>query len=221
MYDYHNCCINCCTKHKKVSLSQHLQLFINNFIFFLHSFNEWKVGVGSVNISELEWQTTAIGFLHQDYNHMSLANNIGIIRLFRAYDSTLIVPIALPNADVVTPRENEYGTISGFGWTTSGGSFADILQLAHQRVVTQTVCNVLYHHLADSLADLFCAYDETSSGSMCGGDQGSAYSLTVRGVETVVGLASTTRYPSCAETVPNLYTRVSSYIPWIRFVAGM
>lgn len=152
---------------------------------------------------------------------MTLANNIAVIRLFRPFDSTLIVPIALPIANAEIPRENEYGAISGFGWTSNQGSFSDILQLSHQRVVSQFTCNGIYNHLAASIGDLFCAFDETDLSSMCGGDQGSAYTLTVRGVNTVVGLASTTRFPDCAEVVPNLYMRVSSYIPWIQFMAGI
>lgn len=187
----------------------------------MNSFNEWSVGVGSIDLNELEWQTTSIGFSHQDYNHMTLANNIAVIRLFRPFDSTLIVPVALPIANAVTPRENEYGAISGFGWTSNVGSFADTLQLSHQRVVNQFMCNEIYNHLSSSLDDLFCAFDETDYSSMCGGDQGSAYTLTVRGLDTVVGLASTTRFPDCANSVANLYVRVSSYIPWIQFMGGI
>lgn len=191
-------------------------------MFSFKSFDEWSVGVGSIHLNELEWQTTPVGFLHQDYDHMSLANNIAVIRLFRPFDSALIIPVALPIANAVTPRENEYGAISGFGWTSANQeSFSDILQISHQRVVSELTCNGIFNHLTGSIADIFCAFDETDYSSMCGGDQGSAYILTVRGIDSVVGIASSTRLPNCAETVPNLYTRVSSYIPWIRFMAGM
>lgn len=149
------------------------------------------MGLGSSNRYELKFFECREGKVHPDYDPVTLNNNIGIIYLKQAIDYTdTIRPIPMVAPNTVLPFPLEQGTITGFGLTHGNvNRFPSQLQQGYQRVVMATECNWRYPHLANvSTTTHFCGIDDNrdSPTNICSGDQGAAFAVMLRGIQTLV-----------------------------------
>lgn len=146
--------------------------------------------VGDINRFALTSHSAIISHIHPGYNPANLDNNIAIIQIQIPIVSAVNVhPIELPlPGELLHPLENELGTVTGFGFTTNTGNFAEYLQQAFLRVQPQSVCLNEYPHLSPTIAAHFCTlYDnQVTPANICGGDQGAPFFLILRGQNILV-----------------------------------
>ena len=176
----------------------------------------FKVIAGTVDlskaVSELSKHSVKEIYIHEKYNSEdSWINDIALIKVeTRFVKSALIsfVPMPAPGELVKT---NDSAIVSGFGKLAYDGNRTDLLHWVDIRIASQDYCKSVYkgsEHIYDTH---LCAYDPTAVRGHCKGDSGGP--LMVNG--KLAGLVSWSRH--CANTVyPSVYTRVSSYIDWIK-----
>ncbi|KAG5673365.1 hypothetical protein PVAND_003422 [Polypedilum vanderplanki] len=162
---------------------------------------------------------------HPDYVHVGRLNNIGLIFLSQTlrFDAT-VRPIPLPAIDSDNyPFENMQGQVLGFGGNATNAQMqaSNILEGAFVRVTNETRCVGFFQ--TNDMNNAFCGEDSIQRSDFCEQDIGGGFTIQMRGVEVLVGIASV---PRCftnvaAPSLPSLYTRVVPYVAWIREETGI
>lgn len=161
-----------------------------------------------------------IGFeeiiLHPDYrkNDPNQHHDIALIRLERdAAINRFVTPICLPEEDFVRTRTGLNVTITGFGHT-GRSRHSGVKQKALVPVFDQERCRKKWSRITLSEGQM-CAGAQFSIDS-CSGDSGGPL-MTQRLYWTAEGIVSF-GYQCGLEGWPGVYTRVSSYVNWIKSV---
>ncbi len=150
------------------------------------------------------------------WNPRSFRNDIALLELAEevlASPSTL--PVTLPAAEdpATWPPAGSPATISGWGATDVNGAVSTELQRAAVRILANPgvpECGD-YGDLFDPTSQI-CAGELQGGVDACQGDSGGA--LVTGLPATLTGLASTGI--GCADRAyPGLYTRVTTYLPWV------
>nr|XP_033323606.1 transmembrane protease serine 9-like [Megalopta genalis] len=141
---------------------------------------------------------------HPDYNSMLIVNDVAVIRVEKtiAFNS-LVQPIKLAAVDA---PEGSGVVLTGWGTTRNGGSVPDNLQEIDLKIYAQAQCKKTHWNLKDSH---ICTFTKSGEGA-CHGDSGGPL---VSG-EVQVGIVSFGR--PCGIGYPDVFTRVSSFLPWIQ-----
>lgn len=158
---------------------------------------------------------------HPEFNRENLWNNIAIIALeVRVEFDEHVQPIALPSSGVAMQFPFEEGTTTGFGMVDGENPiYSPHLLRSFHRVLTNSECTSRWPHMNLQMAQNFCALDHRKITNICGGDQGSAFTVMERGILTVFGIASFTN-ETCDPENGAVLVRVSSYLKWIQTVIG-
>lgn len=150
--------------------------------------------------------------LHNDFNSRNFNNDIALLILERPVTyNDYIRPICLP-----PPNEQFTGsraTVVGWGTIEYQGPVSPILNKVVIPVWSNADCDDAYDQpIRDSM---ICAANPRGGQDSCQDDSGGPLMVLVKGQWTVIGLVSFgTR---CAEAgTPGVYTRVSSFLDWIR-----
>lgn len=101
-------------------------------------------------------------------------------------DVDFLRPIALPNNNIVVPRYNEEGCVSGFGVALNMGkpSPNEDLKTTYFTVIKENECPIVRFHAQE--ASNFCARDLVMSSRLCKGDTGSGFITLQRGIPILV-----------------------------------
>ncbi|XP_066230224.1 kallikrein-15 isoform X1 [Saccopteryx leptura] len=156
---------------------------------------------------------------HPHYEVRSHRHDLMLLRLTRpAHLSPQVRPVALPTH---CPQPGESCVVSGWGLVsdhesgTPGSSksqvnLPDTLHCANISIISATSCNKDYPgHLMDTMV---CAGVEGGGTDSCEGDSGGP--LVCGG--TLQGIVSWGDVPCDSTTKPGVYTKVCSYLEWIR-----
>uniref|UniRef100_A0A182WMK6 CLIP domain-containing serine protease n=1 Tax=Anopheles minimus TaxID=112268 RepID=A0A182WMK6_9DIPT len=160
--------------------------------------------------------------VHKNYNRpIKFRHDIGLIRLAQAVEFTdSIKPICLPVNEAVRRRTLDRYIITGWG-TTEEQTLSDVLLQAIVKHVAIPDCqqkmneNYLFVTLDDAWQ--MCAEGDKLVDS-CQGDSGGplGFSVDVSGARFVqFGIVSAGIRSCGKESVPGIYTRVTSYMDWI------
>jgi secreted trypsin-like serine protease len=152
-------------------------------------------------------------FMHSGYNNKSLQNDITILRLAQPVTfNKFVQPACLPgpeapaNADVV---------LIGWGATQVGGAAYHELKQTKVKVIG----NCYEHWGAQIDEDKQICVGHTGTGdSACQGDSGGPMLYQHNGQWIVSGVTSFVAAGDCStfsHSRPNVYVRVSAYLPWI------
>ncbi|KOC69514.1 Mite allergen Der p 3 [Habropoda laboriosa] len=149
-------------------------------------------------------------YVHEKYNSTdTYANDIALVKVKNQFKKSFLesfVPMPLPEEIAET---NDPAIVSGFGTLTYEGEKTDFLHWVDIQVASQTYCNLMYNNVIHDTQ--LCAHDSTIVKGHCNGDSGGP--LTVNG--KLHGIVSWSM--DCANVVyPSVYTRVSSYLNWIK-----
>ncbi|XP_060651568.1 chymotrypsin-2-like, partial [Drosophila nasuta] len=152
--------------------------------------------------------------VHPEFDYNQLINDIALIRLpadllFDEY----IQPVKLPDADEL--YENESAVVSGWGQTTFNGPQSNHLQYYNVTVFSNEKCKNLMITLSMIFPTSFICLKPSQS-TPCHGDSGGL--LAIRNEDeshTLLGLTSFGN-PGCPTNSPSVYTRVSSFLKWIK-----
>ncbi|XP_011631526.1 chymotrypsin-2-like [Pogonomyrmex barbatus] len=156
----------------------------------------------------------ASAYVHEQYNRSnSWINDIALLKLEKLFLlSPLVWPIALPKQDqIVTP--GSLATVSGFGRLEYEGRRTTRLHVVNITIANHEYCKHKYWVRSSKKIHntQICAYDPVIEKGSCKGDSGGP--LTVNG--QLIGLVSWSH--RCAnKEFPSVYTRVPSYVTWIR-----
>ena len=141
---------------------------------------------------------------HAGYNANSLVNDVALIRVNKniAFNN-LVKAVKLASGG---SYDGSNSVLSGWGLLRAGGSLPNNLQYINLRIQNLAQCKQVHRNVIDSHICTFTKYGEGA----CNGDSGGP--LVVNGVQ--VGVVSF-GIP-CGVGKPDVYTRVSSFGPWIR-----
>ncbi|KAI8826109.1 trypsinogen 2 [Fimicolochytrium jonesii] len=155
--------------------------------------------------------------IHPQYDDNLNHNDIALyfLKLDKAYGPTDFT-VGIYDAPVVP----QSGTVQIAGWgdTSEGGSDSRVLLKASVPIVSNAACKSYYdgHGSAGHIVDSnICAGAKNGGVDTCQGDSGGPLYTTSGGKFYVHGITSWG--DGCAEPgVPGVYTRVSSFVPWIK-----
>ncbi|XP_076179604.1 chymotrypsin-2 [Ptiloglossa arizonensis] len=173
-----------------------------------------EIVVGTVNLSirTSVHQVEKI-IVHEKYDSRdSWVNDIALIKVKTPFPKTRNVsPVTLPKVDEIIPNDTP-AVVSGWGDINLGGPGTEQLLKANIYIADQATCKKVYQIYGKYVRDSqICANDPSVEKGSCNGDSGGP--LTVNG--KIVGIVSWSM--ACALTdFPTVYTRVTSYLDWIK-----
>ena len=157
--------------------------------------------------------------VHPDWNPSTYSNDLALIGLVTpVVTSATVQPIGLPLVqDANTwPAFGEQATISGWGTTTVSGSSSPLLRAATVQILsapTDPKCGE--YGSSFTPGNHVCAGMPQGGVDACQGDSGGPLTVAYNGAPVLAGIVSSGS--GCADPkYPGLYTRVTSYLPWLR-----
>ncbi|XP_034106871.1 chymotrypsin-2-like [Drosophila albomicans] len=158
--------------------------------------------------------------VHSEYDPHKLLNDIALIRLpaeilFDEY----IQPAKLPDPDKL--YDNEIGVVSGWGiFDRNSWSTPNNLQWFNVTIFPYEECKRLVHKYEGFHASFYPTSNiclKPSQGLTCNGDSGGPLAIRNEdGTTTIVGLTSFGLEDTCEPNMPDIFTRVSSFLQWIK-----
>ncbi|KAG9486378.1 hypothetical protein GDO78_006650 [Eleutherodactylus coqui] len=152
-------------------------------------------------------------FTHPEYNPTTFQNDLNLLKLNRSANITPSVRnIRLPRNDSdVNPGSS--CSVAGWGQVTDFGTLPRALMETDANVISREACNQLWRpNFFDSM--LCAASPGPRNKGFCSGDSGGPLVCRMR-VEGVVSFSGL----FCGDPrTPDVYTRVSAFLPWIQSV---
>ncbi|KAK6309145.1 hypothetical protein J4Q44_G00206080 [Coregonus suidteri] len=133
----------------------------------------------------------------------------------KAKFSKSVTKIRLPNKDKVL-KPNTKCLAAGWGPTKTGGPIVDNLHVVDVEAIDLKVCQEQWDSVNFKLpANVICAGGYNTNKGTCQGDSGGP--LVCNG--EAVGIVSFNMWGNCDyPNVPNVYTQISKFLPWIKNV---
>ncbi|CAB3380270.1 Hypothetical predicted protein [Cloeon dipterum] len=156
---------------------------------------------------------------HEKYGGVDRFNDIGLVRLEKRVTFTdYIKPVCLPLSDTLlkSTLAGSIHKIAGWGRTENSSS-SDVKLAVDLAVLANEKCAALYRVLYPSLkldSSQLCAGGEKGKDS-CSGDSGGPLVLALKGKWFVTGVVSYGPENCGTQNLPGIYTRVTSFLPWI------
>ncbi|XP_067454223.1 duodenase-1-like [Thunnus thynnus] len=150
-------------------------------------------------------------YKHPDYVDILSGNDIMLLKLSRKahLGKKPIKPIKLPSHHM-NLKGIKKCSVAGWGFTRTGGQIVDELQVVDVPIIKQEVCR---KRLPKLPAEVICAGGYGTKKGFCQGDSGGPL---VCKREFAVGVVSFNSNYNCKyPDVPNIYTDISKFIPWI------
>ncbi|KAH8302586.1 hypothetical protein KR044_008463, partial [Drosophila immigrans] len=157
--------------------------------------------------------------IHSGWNSSNLKNDISLLKINAVAYTSKIQPAKLPSiASSYSTYAGESVIASGWGRTSdSSSSVATNLQWARMTVITNTVCAATY---GTSIVTASNVCVSTPNGvSTCNGDSGGP--LVLESSKVQIGLTSFGAAAGCEKGYPAAFTRVTSYLDWIKSNTGI
>ncbi|EZA56166.1 chymotrypsin-2 [Ooceraea biroi] len=156
-------------------------------------------------------------YVHEKYNRSnSWINDIALLKLQTKFTyNNLVGPVVLPKQNLFV-RAGAKAVVSGYGRLWHNGPRTKELNLVTIQIADMTYCKSMYKKHSRNIYNTahLCANEPTVEKGSCKGDSGGP--LTVNG--ELVGLVSWSYRCSHTE-YPSVYTRVPSYVNWIKLHA--
>ncbi|KAH8380780.1 hypothetical protein KR200_010407, partial [Drosophila serrata] len=154
---------------------------------------------------------------HANYLYLTLRNDISLIKTPSVTFSVAVNKISLPAiASSYSTYAGQTAVASGWGLTSdTSTSVARDLQFAHLTVIANSVCQATYGSLVVT-SKVICV-DGSNRTSICSGDSGGPLALD----GTLIGVTSFGAEDGCEIGFPAGFTRVTSYLDWIKTNSGI
>ncbi|XP_061594941.1 serine protease 38-like [Cololabis saira] len=151
--------------------------------------------------------------IHKDYKGVKYGNDIMLLKLSKKVKlNSKVQPIRLPGAQI-TVKDKAKCNVAGWGKTKTGGNSSEVLKAADVSVVNLNECRRKWERERELPNNIICAGGYGSKKGFCDGDSGGplVYNKMAVGIVSF-NLKGDCNYPN----VPNVYTDISKYIPWIQ-----
>ncbi|XP_054733703.1 chymotrypsin BI-like isoform X2 [Anastrepha obliqua] len=157
--------------------------------------------------------------IHASWNSNTLKNDISLIKIPSVSYSSKIQAVELPAvASSYSTYAGESAIASGWGKISdSATSVTSNLQYATLSIITNTVCARTYGTSIVTSSNI--CVSTTGGVSTCNGDSGGPLVLASSGVQ--IGLTSFGSSAGCAKGYPAAFTRLTSYLDWIKTNTGI
>ncbi|XP_073843554.1 serine protease 1-like [Musca autumnalis] len=157
--------------------------------------------------------------IHSGWNANTLKNDISLIRIPAVSYTTKIQAVKLPAiASSYSTYAGDYVIASGWGRISDSASgVTSNLQWARMQVITNTVCAATYGTSIVTSSNI--CVSTTGGVSTCNGDSGGP--LVLESTKVQVGLTSFGAAAGCALGYPAAFTRLTSYLDWIKSNTGI
>ncbi|XP_070360265.1 granzyme B-like isoform X1 [Equus asinus] len=171
-----------------------------------------NVTLGAHNIRKQEKTQQVItvrqSIRHPDYNPKNFSNDIMLLKLERrAKLSAAVWPLSLPRGKTQV-RPGEVCSVAGWGQLAPKGRFPDTLQEVELTVQQDEVCKSYFRNYYNSTTQL-CVGDPKVKKSSFQGDSGGPL-ICENGLQGIVSYGLDNGSP------PRAFTKVSSFLPWIK-----
>ncbi|MGH0134140.1 UNVERIFIED_CONTAM: hypothetical protein FKN15_016649 [Acipenser sinensis] len=191
----------------------------NNFVMTAAHCNVSGKGLtvvlGSHNLNEVQdSQRFSVASIarHNKYSRKPLQNDIMLLKLKTPVKLNKKMKLAtLPKKEKLLKKGTKC-IVAGWGATKTEKQSTTNLQVVDVTVVDKEECKNIWNKI-EITANMICAGGYKTDKGTCQGDSGGP--LMCNGVAT--GIVSFNRQGNCLyPDVPNVYTSVSSYLPWIK-----
>ncbi|EDW80482.1 uncharacterized protein Dwil_GK11558 [Drosophila willistoni] len=165
-------------------------------------------------------KVTSSNFIqHASYNSVILRNDISLIKTPSVTFSSLVNKVQLPS--IASSYSTYVGSqVIASGWgrlSDSTTSVATNLQYANFEVISQATCQSTYGILTVT-SKVICIATPNQT-STCQGDSGGPLILASNGL--LIGVTSFGHEDGCQIGAPAGFTRVTSYLDWIKENSGV
>lgn len=152
-------------------------------------------------------------FIYPGFDHLAPLNDIAIIQLAAPFYLNKYVQLACLSSE--QPDVNETVMIAGWGSEEYRGRHSPILRQAPTQVIGD--CNRWWASEGVDDRRQICVASNITGVSACNGDSGGPLLFKAHDRWFVGGIASYVEKFNCKtnNSRPNVYTRVSFYLPWI------
>ncbi|EDW80481.1 uncharacterized protein Dwil_GK11557 [Drosophila willistoni] len=156
---------------------------------------------------------------HASYNSVILSNDISLIKTPSVTFSSLVSKVQLPS--IASSYSTYVGSqVIASGWgrlSDSATSVATNLQYAYFEVISVATCQSTYGSLSVT-SKVICIATPNKT-STCQGDSGGPLILASNGL--LLGVTSFVHRDGCESGAPAGFTRVTSYLDWIKDNSGV
>ncbi|CAF3154321.1 unnamed protein product [Rotaria socialis] len=167
--------------------------------------------LGDVDESSRQKLQVAKIFVHPDWNADTVINDIALLRLAEpANFNEYVQPACLPGPD---PKPDSEVVLIGWGAVETGGGTHHVLKQTQVRVIEN--CEHFWTDI--NKEKQICVRDPSLNSVVCNGDSGGPLLQEHSGQWVVEGVTSfgERECEMVNHNMPNVYTRVSAYLPWI------
>ncbi|XP_068143073.1 serine protease 1 [Drosophila tropicalis] len=157
--------------------------------------------------------------IHSGWNSANLRNDISLIKIPSVTYTTKIQAVKIPAiASSYSTYAGQTAIASGWGRPSdSASSVSSVLNYVDLDVITNTVCASTYGSSIVVASNICVA---TPNGkSTCNGDSGGPLVLASNSLQ--IGLTSFGASAGCEKGYPAAFTRVTSYLDWIKSNTGI
>ncbi|XP_078141668.1 granzyme B-like [Centroberyx gerrardi] len=174
-----------------------------------------SVVLGTHNLKRVNKKTmryNVMKYKHPSYENVSSGNDIMLLKLSRkAKLSKTMETIQLPSQNEII-KANTKCIVAGWGLIKTGGTVVDALQVVDVSTIDLKVCQEAWDQFTLP-ANVTCAGGYKTNKGFCQGDSGGP--LVCNG--KAVGIVSFNNSDNCDyPDVPNVYTEISKFLPWIK-----
>lgn len=199
--------------------------------------NEWVITAAHCAVSAIEFEVslgaqsynnpseagrvidkTSTKVVHPQYSAYTATNDLALIKLSRKIDFTdRIKPALLPISN--ESFEGQEVIASGWGLKNTGDvTVASELQWAPMHIISYADCVKIYS--AQIVRDSTICAQGNKKESVCNGDSGGPLVLKSDN-RTLIGVTSFGSSTGCNMGIPQGFSRITSYIEWIKETTGM
>ncbi|XP_036971479.1 granzyme B(G,H)-like [Acanthopagrus latus] len=154
---------------------------------------------------------------HPDFRHRTAENDIMLLKLSQSVPvgrTIRRIPLPPPNMNL---RPNQLCHVAGWGWTEDSDKHSvDDLRVVNVSVVNRNVCRRQWRNtwIPRLPANVICAGGYGTFKGSCKGDSGGP--LVYNGMAAgVVSFGNRLCSDNNKQDLPNVYTDVSKFLPWI------
>ncbi|KAM6939308.1 anionic trypsin-2-like [Lycodopsis pacificus] len=146
----------------------------------------------------------------KSYEHVEYGNDIMLLKLSEKVSlNGRVQTIPLPTSGM---NQQDDCQVAGWGYNQTGGRDVDDLRVVNVSIINLEDCKEQWSHLGNLPANVTCAGGYGTDKGFCQGDSGGP--LVCNG--KAVGVVSFNNNYICKyPDLPNVYTDVSKYLPWI------
>ncbi|KAH8341364.1 hypothetical protein KR059_004179 [Drosophila kikkawai] len=154
---------------------------------------------------------------HSHYNTNNLNNDISLINTPHVDFWSHVNRVELPWSDRHNSYDGWWALASGWGRPCDSCGVSDYLNCVDSQIISRDACAGVYG--SDVVTDNVICTSTPDGKSTCSGDSGGPLVLHDR--NTLVGVTSFVASNGCTSGLPDGFTRVTSYLDWIRDHTGI